>query len=317
MRYKIQQPLYLILLLVSLAGCSGSNFPDTIKNSVTEKQTNIPGTRLYVTVPEGYSIAGGYMGLRKSTAVLQVYDNTDGNFFTSTPLYNREKFEREGAQVTDYKDVTIDGYKGKYIFMKNSNNTSVYTLVFGDSTFCTTVLGVYPDDDEQEGKELKGILQSIAYNVHRKVSPFSRAAFTIDDTVSAFKFAKLTGSAYIFTPGGKDVRFNDDVPYVIISSSGYRAGIPLSSLADTTFKTIEDEHAMTAKDIKNAADTTVNNYIAYEREVYGVANGKLTLLYELALAKDKTMVIFTGHSKSDFATNLVEFRNLAQTIEIK
>jgi hypothetical protein len=74
---------------------------------------------------------------------------------------------------------------------------------------------------------------------------------------------------------------------------------------------------MTAKDVKSTTDTTINNYKAYEREVYGMANGKLTLLYELAIVKDRAMIVFAGHSKSDFESNILDFRNLAHTIRIK
>lgn len=306
-----------IAIVVLLASCSGSNFPSAIKNSVTDKHTNIPGTRLYVVVPSDFSIATGYMGLRKSTAVLQVYDNTDGNFFANLQIYNREKFEREGAQVSEYKDVVVDGYKGRFFFMRNNNNTLVYTLMFGDSTFCTTIFAVYPEDDEQTGKEMKSIMESIAYDANKKIDPFSRAPFSINDAVSSFKFSKLTGSAYIFTLGGGDMKFNGDQPYVIISSGAYDATLPMATLADSTFKKVEDEHAMTAKDVKSSTDTIINNYKAYEREVYGMANDKLTLLYELAIAKDRTMIIFTGHSKSDFESNILDFRNLAHTIRIK
>jgi hypothetical protein len=308
-----------LLLIVLLAACNSGDFPIEISNKVTAKHTAIPGTRMFVIAPAGYIAAGGFTGLRKSSAVLQVYDNTDANYYTSTQLYSKDKFEREGDQVSEYKDVLIDGYKGRYIAMKGNNNTIVYTLVFGDSTFCTTVLGVYPDNDDNEhtGRELRGMLASIAYDAGRKVDPFSKAPFTINDSFSVFKFTKLNGSTYIYTPGGLQLNFNNDAPYVIISSASYSAAIPLAALADTTFRQIEDGHAMTAKDVKNAVDTTINNNAAYQREVYGVANGKLCLLYELAMVKDKNMIVFTGHCKNDFAKNLIEFKSLAQTITIK
>jgi len=288
-----------------------------IRNTVTAKHTNIPGTRLSVIIPPGYNIAGGYMGLRKSSAVLQVYDLTDGNFFTSGAIYNKDKFEREGAQILDYKDVIVDGFKGKYIYMKNNDNTLVYTLAFGDSTFCTTVLGIYPEGEEGEGTELKDILESVAYDVNKKIDPFSRAVFKINDSVSAFKFSKLTGSAYIYTWGGKELKFNEDEPYVIITAVNYNAVTPLNAIADSVFKSVEDEHGMTDRDIKNAQEVQTYNYPAYEREVYGMSNGRLTLLYELALVKDKNMVVFAGHSKNDFVTNLASFKSLSRTITFK
>ncbi len=312
------QKYIFIMLIALLSSCSeGGNFPEVIKNTATAKHTNIPGTRLSVIIPPGFSIAGGYMGLRKSSAVLQVYDLTDGNFFNSGAIYNKDKFEREGAQILEYKDVVVDGFKGKYIHMKNNDNTLVYTLAFGDSTFCTTVLGIYHEDEQAEGKELKGILESIAYDVNKKIDPFSRAVFKIDDTASAFKFSKLTGSAYIYTWGGKDLKFNDDEPYVIITAVNYNAVTPLPAIADSVFKTVEDEHGMTERDIKNAQQLNTYNYPAYEREVYGMSNGKLTLLYELALVKDKNMVVYAGHSKTDFTTNLALFKELSRTITFK
>ena len=317
MAVNVNRGVYILILILVVSCNDSGSFPSIISNKVTEKHKNIEGTRLYIIPPPGYSTAAGYAGIRKSSAVLQVYDQQDGNYYTSTAIYSKDKFEREGSQVEAYKDVTVCGYKGKYLFMKTNTNTCVYTLAFGDSTFSVTVLGIYPEDDAEAAKELKTALLSVAYDKNKKKDPLTEAPFTVNDSVTNFKFVKTAGANYIFTINGQDIQADSTAPFVMISHvNGIQDG-QIAGIADTLFNRIDNEHSVMGKTIKYIPENKINGCPAYARVVYGTINNVPNMVYEMAILKDKDLILFIGDAKNNYETYNAEFLKLSHTIKVK
>src|SRR5574337_737724 len=187
-------PILLLLVALAFFGCEPAKnnpTPNAIKNSKSEKHINIPGTRLFIIPPENFHTATNFTGLQKdASTAIQVYDLIGGNYYTNAATFNKESFEAKGAKVFEYKVLSVNGYPGKFIYMQGDNNTKECSLVFGDSTFSTMLMGLYPASDESTGEEIRQAFFSIVYDIKLKPDPWTGTFFTLDDSQTRFKFVR-------------------------------------------------------------------------------------------------------------------------------
>lgn len=311
--------LYLFLL-VSLTACgqtSNEKIKSVIDNSKTSKHFNIPGTRLYIVPPPNFKVATNFIGLQKSDkAMFNIYDLVGGNFYTNAATFSKEAFEKQGARVFDFKDIKVNGYPAKFISLQGDLTTKAYALVFGDTTFSTMIMAIYPVTDDVTGIEIINSLNSIWYDKNKKIDPFETANFSLDEKVSKFKFLQYSANLYIYSIGGIDNKGDKDAPMVLVSQFPKDNTMTVKSIADMMLVKIQ-QYGLTNPQIKTASTQKVNGYDTYETEVYGQMQGANSLLYYLVVAKDDKAIVVQGIAKKDIENNLVEFRKLANTIQVK
>jgi hypothetical protein len=110
-----------LFLFASLTACgqaSNDKIKSDIKNSKTSKHINITGTRLYIIPPTNFKVATTFIGLQKGDkAIFNIYDLVGGNFYSNAATFSKAEFEKQGVRVFDYRDIKVNGYPAKYIFL--------------------------------------------------------------------------------------------------------------------------------------------------------------------------------------------------------
>lgn len=314
------QKLLFSLLLFSLTACgqtSSDIINPNIKNSKTNKHINIPGTRLYIIPPPNFIVAKTYVGLQKGdNSMLNIFDLVGGNFNTNAATFSKAEFERQGARVFDYQEITVNGYPAKYISMQGDLTTKAYALVFGDPTFSTMIMAAYPVTDEATGKDIIKSLNTIWYDTTKKIDPFETANFSLDDKASKFKFFKYNANLYIYSIGGVEYKEVKEAPMVLVSQFPKDNTMTVKSIADMMIGKIQ-QYGLTNPEIKNSSTRQINGYDTYEAEVYGQMQGSMSLLYYCIVATADKAIVVQGIAKKDIESNLQEFKKLASTVKVK
>jgi hypothetical protein len=304
-----------IFLLSHLASfCQDEPPPPMVKLDAVQP-INIPGTRLFIPPPPGFHIASNFVGLQNGDNVIQVYELVGGSYFTNGASFTKEEFEKKGVTVISYKEITVDGFPARFIYMENKPNTGSYAIVFGDSTFSVLLMGVFPATDVGMGAQIKQAILNLSYNKQFVADIWATAAFKLDDSKSKFKFAKAAGGAYIYSIGGA-TDIGDDGSMVIASMLPISGG-ETPKMAATTMLDGLRSNGFTDINIKHEKADKVNGYDAYEAQVYSKLKGANVLVYQLAIVKGDKAVVIQGVAKKDYESMLREFKLLAKTVKLK
>lgn len=288
-----------------------------IDNVKPDKHINIPGSRLYLVPPAGFKISTSFLGLQKGdNSAIQIYDLVGGNYYTNAATFSKEAFEQKGAKVFEYKEFKVNGFPAKYIFMQGDQNAKAISIVFGDTTFSTMIMAIYPSIDDKTGEQIQSAIKTIYYDKNLKIDPFATAAFTLDESKSIFKFSKSASGIFMYSIGGGDKQSFNDEPFITVTTMPKDPTMNAKSISEMLVASLE-KYGLTDKEFKNISTANVNGQLAYEVEVYGKMKGKSSLIYMLIITGQDKAIAIQGIVKSDFDSNLREIKNLAKTIKLK
>ncbi len=308
-----------IISFILLSFSLFSNAQETLKdisNQKTENHINIPGTRLFIIPPKGFTIAKSFIGLQKGEDVgIQVYDLDGGNFYSNARSINRKKFEDYGLKVYDYSEFHLNTYPAKYLYVQGSALIHSHQLTFGDSTFSVMLMTVFPPGDKEMAEQLKTALLSVYYDPSFKVDPFATAHFTIDESVTRYKFSMYSSNLYAYTPDGKK---NDDKfsPLVTITQLPLEQGSTFETIAESVIKGINQNSFILIENI-SATQKTINGFEAYEKIIKGYFNRKKARFYYLIFKQEERCIVFCGMSYAEDDNDLNDFKTFAKTIKLK
>lgn len=303
--------LFVCLTLISCGQTPKSKPATDITTTKSSKHLNIPGTRVFVIPPTGFTTSTSLPAIEKGNqGLLQAMDLVGGSFYTNAATFSKEKFEQKGVKVFEYKEFKLNNYPAKMVLIQGDPQTKMYNLVFGDSTFSTSVMGVFATNDNQTGEQIKQAIQSIYYDKTFEVNPFATAPFKLDDTKSIFKFAKFAASTYMYSIDGVKKDSYDNEPYFMVLAAPTEGA---------TLKSIVDDMANVLKNstIKNISETKTNGLQSYKREVYGELNGKPALLFQHVVLIGESAVVMQGIADDNFEKYVVEFEKLSNTVDKK
>lgn len=284
----------------------------------SSKYVSIPGTRAQMTVPNGYKVAETFFGLQKDrTTGIQIFEMKDKPYNEIAVGFTKDELRAKGAEVYDFKELSIAGYNARYACMPGDSGFNVSTIIFGDSTFSVMMVGAYPAGNTVLRKQVEQALITAKYNKAATVDPFALSYFKLDDTGSRYKYAKTTGdNMYIYSLNGevKDSYMSESsvtaMPVVFDSSQ------TVESVGNILLEDMKKyglmEAEVTYKSLKR-----INGFDAYEAIIYGQVAKQKHAVYHLVVAKGNRGFIVQGIAQEDFEINMQQFEKLAHTISAK
>ncbi|WP_294679929.1 hypothetical protein [uncultured Fluviicola sp.] len=307
--------LFLTYILTSLAiTCFGQQ--TEIINEKTNQHIRIPGTRVFLIPPKGFTIAKGFLGLRKGDdAYIQIFDLVGGSFYSNARSINRENFEAAGMKVYDYSEFQFDNYPAKYIYLRGTNLLNSYQLTFGDSTFSAMMLSAfYPDDKEME-KQVKECILSAYYDTSVKIDPFETAYFSIDESSTKYKFQEYAANIYAYSVDG--VKSEDTFsPTVMITQLPAEANSTYETLIESMINGLK-QNSFIQTGIVSSTEKTINGFKGYEKIVKGYFKRKKVTVYYLAFIKDDISIVFCGITHAEDDSDLKDFVTFSSTMKLK
>ena len=233
-------------------------------------------------------------------------DTPGGNFYTNAARVNKQTFEAKGIKVFSYKELTINGFPAKLLYMQANPMVKTYLLTFGDTSFSVLATGLFTS--EEEGEKIKQALLSITYHKSIKADLLAIAPFQLDEKKSAFKFVKATAGS-LGRLGKKD---SSRDPMLFLMSQGTGGASPYDiALAYNLDKSLVNKH------VANSSTQRINGYEAYQETAYGTRNGQKSVSKTIVVVNRNRAVVLYGVAYSDFEATVKEMEKLAQTVIFK
>jgi hypothetical protein len=305
------------LLSLSLYGFSQNNpphqgvdmGPDTLGHVL------IPGTRLYMIPPADFVLTHSFPGLLKTDgkAVIQVYDMPDGDYYEQSNSFTKDIFEAKGAKVLFFKQLTVCGFPAKYCYMRGDSAKKIMALIFGDSTFSATLIGLYPDTSLHTGDEIRDAYASIAYVKGERFNPLASAPFRLDTTVSPFRYAFYNKPLFVYTLDGNEPKQGS--PFLSVTPYPRKEGSSLQEISENLLVK-ELQSGLSDPLLSNISLDSINGYEAYEVEVRGSLGGQQGMIYQFIVSSAGRTIVIEGVANNDFEKNVAWFKALAHTIKI-
>ena len=184
--------LLISILLMFLTSCQHYNIPDVVENNKTDKHILVPGTRLYLIPSNEIDLENSYIKLSNSSNIkLSIKDIINENFFSYSSGISKEFAEANKTKVIFFKKFFIGSYNAKILIVqKNDVKERAYTLIFGDTTFCSSLFCVYPANNEKLENEIIKTSLTVVYDKNMKGYPFQYSRFTVDIDSTDFRYLK-------------------------------------------------------------------------------------------------------------------------------
>lgn len=301
-------PILAIITLISCSPKKPGGFPAQITSQKTAQHRQIPGTRVFVVPPAGFNASAELPAFDNGgSGVIQAMDLEGGNYYTNAATFSREKFEASGVHVLDFRELKVNQYPAKMCLIQADSMTRVYNIVFGDSTFSTMVMGLYPTNNAALGAEVTKALQTVFYDKSLRIDALANAPFTLDETKSIFKFSKYTANMYLYSLGGTARDAGENEPYFFVMALPAE-GVDLASIADEMLEKLQPVR------IVGSSAAPVNGFTSLRREIYSTQDGQEALFYQHVVRVGNTVVLMQGGAPDNFQQNLAEFEKLSNTI---
>lgn len=306
----------LIFLLFSLTVFSQTS----INNKQSEKHKNINGTKISLIPPQGFISAQNFIGLQQaeSGSSIMVLD-VPGPYSEISAGLNAENLLSNGVEVSLIEQLTINELPGMLITGKQrayGNTYSKYILVFGNETETIMMNGVFPENMNKFGAEIKKSMLSVIYDAGLELDPFAVLDYTIDVSQTKLKFASSMSGSLIFTVDGKVPTASEDKTNLIVTKS---------------FNTVtpEDKKQFCINRIKNTPVDIQNieytNEISVDGmngyEIYAKAKSKNAdtpeNIYQVILFSDDLYYILISTSNDETAESVNEAKKAIVTLKRK
>lgn len=311
MKKTILLPVFILLLLLA---CGQENDkPDAISS----KKTNIPSTRVYIHIPEGFHISERIIGLEKNeNVVISITDLIGGNFYKNAVDVNKKNFEKMGVLVKSYEELKVEGFPAKKVHYKNEEQEG-YFLVFGDSTFSTTITGMVYSNDTESLRQVEKCISNISYDKSLSIDPLAFAKFKLNTEKSAYKFLNSSAGMYTYTLKGREIdSFDNESIFMVGQLPYFEKEITLEALNDQIFMSRKN-NGLHVTDIIYEEIIVIDGSKAYEIIADGLLNNKKVRLYSLVIAKGNNAFSCSGIAKNNFETNMEEYIKLARSFQFK
>ena len=275
----------------------------------------VPGTRVSLAPPPHFGLTRSFRGLLRADgkAVIQIYDLWNGNFYKDGLGFTKDAFEKKGAKVLSFSTFRVDGYPARLCSMEGDSARKILALLFGDSTFSATLIGVYPDTADTTGLQIRECFASITYDKFMTVSPFETAPFQLDTSGTPLRFAAFHDPFFVYTLDGKEP--GPGSPFFTVTPYPRKDSVSLQDISDDLLARAM-ENGLHDPVLKNISMDSLGPYEAYEVEVYGDLGDQRGVIYQLLVSAHGTTLVLEGVANGDFDENVKRFRDLARTIRI-
>jgi hypothetical protein len=309
----MQRKIFLLIFFLSLACASFAQSDSRVlfRSPVnTNTLTSIPGTRISIRPPSGFLSSPNFTGLQNGKSLIEMYDLAGGAYAAVSQDFTLEKFRSQGIEVYAIEAVSIDGYNGKLITLRNYERQDGLTLVFGDESFSVIAVANFPLQHPTLGNVIRESLLSMRYDKFGTEEILSGAAFRIDDSHSPFRLQKKSANTFYFLSGNGDGEGN---PYMAVTQLAWDHTTSPSTIGDLMLTEMK-KYGLVNADIRKRSRRSVNGYQAYESEIYAIRKGEKCLVYQMVVVHDAKAVVVHGIGNSDFKKNKEAFRKLARSI---
>ncbi len=312
----------LIFTLVTiLTSCNASaqtnnndlKIPDKVEIKKEGKHEQVSGTKIFIVPPKGYLFKPTLSRFQKNNGTfINVLEAYSGKYTDKKAIIQKKWDNLKSIGVTvDYeKEFKLGKYDAYLIYSKFGEYSDDIDLIFGDDDFTVMLMASFPKNDNKVRQEILSALLSTYLDKDVEIDYVGLAKFTIDISKSEFKLYNNMSQAFYYTISGQELT-KGGVDILIIATAP-----PLQN-----FQEVKDFAKDVLEDTKRKANVLtveekeieINNLKAYEI----IITSSSEIYYIVVLSNDKSALLFEGVAFNRQDELLKQFKDVAQTIQLK
>lgn len=299
------------LFLFSLALLSGlSLFAQTKKGGLIQ----VMGTGVFLQPPGGFQPALDFAGFELGNdVIISVEQNLGADFRYEKQAFNRAEFKANGYAVIDFQEVEIDGHHGLLAEVQANPATTIYELLFGDSTFTVYISSYFPATQEGLGRAIKSTLLDLHFKLD--AGPFGDTFFRLNDTETLLQFADYVNEAYLFSEGGS-IKVQQGAPVLVVRPLKLTEPESPKLICQQLFADLR-EFGLISAEVSSTSRANANGHQAFELIASGKNfAGKDSSLYLRVVTEGVRFVVFQATVDQKYFRADI-FRELINTVEFK
>ena len=304
---------FLVLTLLADSLLAFPQAPRPAPGVATGRVVNFPGTRVFFTLPPGFTPAGGGFERDVQTG-FTVMDLPGGAFSTNAARMTRANFEARGMRVFSFEERVVNGYSAKLVHVAVSPAVHQHLLTFGDATFSAMVTGLFPATDAAVGQRMRQALLTTTYRKRFPADPLAAAPFRLDERRSRFKFVKAAAGVFFYMLDGVEQQVNRNAPMLLVMALPGN-GATAQATARSVVPGIEKN--MSRRRVLTASGQRLNGNDAYQETATGVRDGQPCQVQVVVVRRGDQAVLVYGVAYEHMPATMAEMQKLAHTVSFK
>jgi hypothetical protein len=291
-----------------------------ITNKITPEHQEIFGSKIKMVLPKGFTVAKNFMGFQQEATNSSVMvTDIPGPYSKVSGGLNKENLLKQGIRVENIENITLNGLPGLLITGEQTAYEVVfrkYSLAFGTENETILISGIVPEGNVALEQSVKNALLTTVYEADKVLTPLDAVDFEISTSGTDFIFAKSMSNMLVYSRDGKiPVETADKASLVVAKAFSKVAITDKKVYATNRIKTLP---VQISKIIETNA-VEINGLKGYEITAEGVnrKTGSKEQAYQVMLFTDESYYILFGSSQDDFDRNLIVFKKLVQTFQLK
>ena len=291
-----------------------------IENKLTEHHQNIKGTKVSLIAPNGFTDGLNFLGLQQteSGSSIMILD-IPGPYSETSKGITKENMLSKGVEVSKIENLTINGLPAMFVTGTQNAYGNIYTkyiFVFGSENETIMINGVYPENLNKIGDEVKKSMLTVYYEADKKIDPLANLDYSIDVTETKLKFGKSMSNSLIFSVDGQVPTSSSDKTNLIIAKSFS----PVTQEDKKLF--VINRLKQTPIEIDNIEYTneiSIDGIYGYEIYAKGKSKktGEIENIYQVILFSDKLYYILFGTTNDQTEKSIEEIKKAVKTFKRK
>jgi hypothetical protein len=320
--------LFIFLFSSILLSCSGQTkkdlrISDLINVDSTKSIKGFPGTNIFIDIPASYTLVENTLRYQKDNdTYVQLVQIPSANFESKVSEF-KVSFDNEIKKNNLPKEYYTKSFKlGKYqallYYVKDTKpNSENILLFFGDNSFVSMAIGVFPTDKTNSRDEILNSLLSLNVNTNFKTDPTKLAKFTIDITNTDFKFFGNASQFFYYTINGKGdpIQNQFENQIMIMQLPAFKTKESLKEYAISMIANYKNA-GMTIPNY-SIEEITINGNAAYEIKFNGSFKGRQNSAYQIVTSNNNSAILFLGGLYDNIDKLLSQVIQVSKTIRLK
>ncbi|MBC9914990.1 hypothetical protein [Chitinophaga varians] len=312
----MKQILPLVALLFVLNACTSTDrtldIPKVVSTSRTTEHQQIPGTRIFMVIPKGYTVSG--TTIRKADGADIMLIESRGRALDKEKDLAMAPKETPAAVTFFQKNFMLNDHLANIQYGKvRKQKVEKISLVTGDDSFLVAALCEMPENNTVDREEIVNALKTIIVDKSVKLDDAALRNYTLDFTRSAFQFRKDAAGVFYYTEDGKG-----DAQHNVVTTMGPLPAMPrvedMKTCARALMKRVE---AVVVVKARTEKVVSIQGKPAYEITMNMELDGTSQNVYLLVLGNTQSAAYFLGYIDDDKPALWKECKELAQTFQLK
>lgn len=294
-------------------------FSQTIRTPSLDK--NVTGTRVNLVAPQEFKAASKFPGFEyaPSNASIVVTELPAPVSKISAGFSDAAALKAKNMQILSRENVTIDGWKGILVHLKQSAQGADYLkwiTIFGNEKESVLITATFPKQfAAQFSDRLKASVLSAKWKEEKDVSITEGLNYTVDET-GGFKLAKRITNSLAYTKNALFPNKNIDDPIFIVSQTV--SNFDIVKREEFSKKRILGTATVSQVKITKSEKIVIDDLEGYKTFAAGIdkRTGKPVFIYQVMLFETGNYFIMQGIvSEKNKQMYLTQFEEMANSFK--